>query len=221
MTSKLASYGFALLFAGLALIAAQWGLANLAYLKADNNLNVWSDQGEVISLDSMKAALQGIDRALDMHPQHPHYLTIKAQLHEWRGYSGIDPSVSAQQDYRTALEYYRKAIKQRPLWPNSYADFAMTKWRLNEWDQEMRWAILAADEFGPFTPEVHKALVMIGFEQWRQQPGVRPDYLQRHVERAAQNPVSRRELDTYLANNKIPRLVACRWLQGSHLRACK
>ena len=200
------------------------GLSNLAYLKANNHLNWWDKEGDVISLDSMQDAMRGIERARELHPQHPHYMTIKAQLHEWRGYSGIDPDADQREDYRQALALYRQSIEQRPLWPNSYVSYAMTKWRLNEWDSDMRWAILKADQFGPYTPEVHSGLVQIGFEEWRRQPGERPDYLQRHVVRGAHNPLSRRELEGYFTDNKIPRLVACRWLKATEdvkpLRVC-
>lgn len=138
------------------------GLANAWYFKANHYLGLWTEQQALFGLDSWQQASLAIDKAIRLHPKHPHYLLTKAKINEWGWYGGLMTSKELEQ----TEQYYIQAIEVRPTWPNAYADYAyylgVTQFRITEAFEQLR----LAKRYGPYMPETLLRQLAIGLLRW-------------------------------------------------------
>jgi hypothetical protein len=151
----------------LLLTASVWhvapaGLANAWYFKANNSLQLWTEQPALFQLDSWQQANTAIDHAIRLHAKHPHYLLTKAKINEWGWYGG---HITSKQLEHTE-QYYRAAIQARPHWPNAYADFAyylgVTQFRITEAFEQLE----LANYYGPYVSETLLRQLAVGLLHW-------------------------------------------------------
>lgn len=151
----------------LLLAASVWhiapkGLASAWYFKANNALELWSEYPTLFSQHSWQQASQAIDQAIRLDPEHPHYLLTKAKMHEWGWYGGWLTSKELEQ----TEQYYLRAIKARPRWPNAYADYGyylgVTQFRITEAFEQLQ----LAKHYGPFQPETLLRQLAVGLLRW-------------------------------------------------------
>lgn len=197
-------------FVLLAYWVGRTGLANVSYLRASQYLESWHSHEALGDANSVSKALEFIQRANTLHPDHPHYLNTYASILVWRGDS-LTNSNEQMLDYREALELYKRSAQRRPMWPDTWTAMAMIKWRLNEFDEEMHYYIGRADRLGPFAYDVHMDLVKLGFALRQRDPFTRYDFFKRHLLRGVDASKSRRgiiaQIKSYNAST-----MACRWL---------
>ncbi|WP_337878936.1 hypothetical protein [Rheinheimera sp.] len=138
------------------------GLASAWYFKANHYLDLWVKNEQLFTEPSWQEASTAIDKAVQLHPTHPHYLLIKAKINEWGWYGGLMTSKQLEQ----TESYYRQAIALRPTWPNAYADYAyylgVTQYRVTEALQQLD----QAWKLGPFATETHLRQLAVGFRHW-------------------------------------------------------
>lgn len=143
-----------LLLITLALItvAWRWGTANLYYKKADYYLKHWHQSAEV-NAEHYSEALTAINKALTRHPNHAHYINVRAKIYQWGAYAEPLLSESRLMDARADL---LKAAEIRPLWPVTWIDLAQTELDLNNGtanDAFFKY-IGQANQTGPYIEEV-------------------------------------------------------------------
>ena len=86
---------------------------------------------------------------------------------------------------RDARLRFRQALSQRPTSPFLWANLALAKLYLDEFDAEFNAALRHADELGPWEPIVQQVVVFAGLAAWQQlEPGVQ-QALVRTLERGA------------------------------------
>jgi len=179
--AKIRTVFFVLLFSLLLFaiyIPAKYGIANVEYYKADHALISWHKSADNLSVTSWQYALKSITSANNLHPTHPLYLDIKGKVLLW-GIS-LDPEASQRAGVATgrdellnaALVTFKQSLKIRPVWANTWIDFAMTKWHLNQIDDEFWSALENAEKYGPYMPEVNFGLADIYMAFWPQLSGV-------------------------------------------------
>lgn len=197
-------------FVDLSVHAVSRSLAHLQVIRVENSLQQWNDAGQVSSSQAMIDALDAIERAIHLHTDNPYQLTLKAGLLEWRGFS-LREGDAAQADFRQALNLQRRAAALRPLWPETWAEMAGLKLRLNQLDKELDFFLAQADKTGPYTPLVHTTMTRAGFTQLAHYPFRTVPLLQQHLLRGLIDPRTTREVKELVYQYKQEKMT-CRWL---------
>ncbi len=138
--------------------AARFGVANLQYYAARNQLEQWQEKQAVTSKASFDIANNAIDFAVSLHGSHPNYLMTRGLVTEWGVFSGELPTTYLE----NAKKVYLQSASLRPTWPLVWASLGMIKWRQEEFDSELFKYIINADRYGPYKPEVTYFLVELG-----------------------------------------------------------
>ena len=187
------------------------GMASAWYFKASNYVDLWIKNERLFTEHSWQDATAAIDKAIELHPTHPHYLLVKAKINEWGWYGGLMTSQQLEQ----TENYYRQAIAMRPTWPNAYADYAyylgVTQFRVTE-----AFAQLAnARQYGPFQPESSLRQLSVGFANWAHLNPAQKTQTLKALKTAATTDrwIFNQALE--LANNAGLRRLACNYLQAS------
>lgn len=207
---KLGIWVAVLVLAYLGTHAGAMALANLEVIRVENQLGTWYRQGRVTSPVAMDSALAAIHRANRLHPDNPYVLTLHARLLDWRAYNGGNV---IPQHYREALALHKHAAALRPLWPDTWADMAQLKVRMNEYDRELDSFLVRADELGPYTPAVHVAVAQANLLRVPSLSGEQLALLETHVVRGMLDPRSKGQVMEFIQRYGQQSL-ACQWLQG-------
>ncbi len=133
-------------------------LANLNYYHAKIIIDKWTSGNYLNKKEEYQVAESAIQSALAYHFDKPLYLETYAQILEW----GFVFQIVGTRKLEQAENLYRSALHKRPLWPATYANLAMTKWRMQEIDNDFKHYLLTADELGSQTQEVHLLFTQLG-----------------------------------------------------------
>jgi tetratricopeptide (TPR) repeat protein len=107
-----------------------------------------------------------LTRALELDPTNPDINDYLGLSIEGR-FADVAPKDETAAPYRQeALMYYRKAVSLRPVWPYSWVNLALVKYRLGQTDAEFYKALHTATELGPWEPTVQRVVVDIGLHFW-------------------------------------------------------
>ncbi|WP_119394264.1 VpsP family polysaccharide biosynthesis protein [Salinibius halmophilus] len=156
----------------------QWGTANLYYKKADYYLTYWQDGGDV-EANIYQDAVDAINVALNRHPQHPHYLNVRAKIYQWGAFSNMaDPAellTAAKADFLRATEL-------RPLWPITWMDLAQVEVDLagGEFTEQAQAYFDQANEVGPYLHELLQTELALLTRVW---PQLSTDYQQHYYQK--------------------------------------
>lgn len=145
--------------------AFSWGLANLYFYKADYYLASWYEEGKVESKADWEDALGAINKAIENHPNHPHYHNIAAKILEWGATHNYEERTVL---LNQALTNMKNSLSLRPGWSDSWINIAMIKWRLGEIDDEFWQAIKLAIKHGPYMPDINIGASTIYLAFWSQ-----------------------------------------------------
>lgn len=161
-TSRLLAIPALLLAALLCWHVFNVGLASAWYFKASHYVDLWIKDEKLFTQQSWQDASEAIDKAIELHPNHPHYLLVKAKINEWGWYGSLMTSKELEQ----TESYYRQAIALRTTWPNAYADYAyylgVTQFRVTEAFAQLHQANL----HGPYQPETYLRQLTVGMARW-------------------------------------------------------
>jgi hypothetical protein len=159
-------------------IPVKYGIANVEYYKADHALISWHKSADNLSAKSWQYALKSITHANNLHPSHPLYLDIKGKILLWgasldaQELKSTDIGIGREELLSLALASFKQSLQIRPVWANTWIDFAMTKWNLNQIDDEFWTAVANAEKYGPYMPEVNLGLASIYMAFWPQLNGI-------------------------------------------------
>lgn len=142
---------------------APLGLASAYYFKADYYLSLWQRKAQTLDQDSWQEAASAIERAIELHPKHPHYLLTLAKINEWAWYKGLKTA----DQILVNDQLYKLAISLRPNWPNAYADYAYYLGIVNFRVSEAFEALKTANQYGPFIPETFQRTFSIATHHWQ------------------------------------------------------
>jgi tetratricopeptide (TPR) repeat protein len=146
-------------------ISASWGLADIENQKVRVSINRWENDIDSYSTEDWDKTFSYTKTALEKDPYNPDLLSLMANIYEWNSFQG-DDQLQNNQRAQLALEYYRKAVELRPQWPYTWSSIALLKYKMSEFDQELRLALINATELGPWEPNVQKIVAEIGLHSW-------------------------------------------------------
>lgn len=178
LTLSLQSFAVRLPLLALALSFAVWvgitSIAGLNNFQANAYLELWNQQlfknSAYQSTDSdYETALRASQRSIELTPYNADYQTLAANLQMWQLMNNKTLS-PAQRDTlkKEIFTYYRSALKQRPSWPYTYADFAVIKARFGEIDAEMQQALQTANKLGAREIDILHITLELGLPLWNQ-----------------------------------------------------
>lgn len=151
----------------LVLVSVRWMLADIYAYQSQRIVDRWANGDPVIEAEWLSAK-EYLDSALLQDPSHPDYLEDMAQLYHWtilqQGLSGD----KLRRNLAIASDFYQQAIQRRPAWPYAWANYALAKAQLRDWDDSFRHALRQAIQLGPWEPAVQKAVVEAGLISWRE-----------------------------------------------------
>lgn len=138
------------------------GLASAYYFKANYYLELWQRKPQTLDLASWQEAANAIEKAIELHPKHPHYLLTLAKINEWGWYKGLQTA----DQILVNDQLYKLAIELRPGWPNAYADYAYYLGIANFRVSEAFTQLEKARKYGPYTAEVFQRTLLIAGAHW-------------------------------------------------------
>ena len=190
--------------------AFRFGGASLDYYSVKNSISLWINKGTAQSQTSYESAKASISTANVLHHSNPLYLELDAQIKEWGVLSGFEADMGLQ----AAQASYLLASKSRPLWPVTWANLAMLKWRKQEFDDEMLSYLNKAHTLGLQKAEVHILFTQLGLSLYQaNHPFYRSirEQTQTHIKKGIRANPSRNQIVAFIKDNGHHRTV-CRWL---------
>ncbi len=162
----------------VALLFAIWsgmtGIAAIDYFRTQSYLEAWAYQSTQnpaykIPDADFQDALADAEQGVQLIPYNSDYHVALADILTKQFTSSANLSAETRQLLATDIvNHYRIGIKQRPSWPYTQAQFAMTKIKLGQIDQEMMLALQKANALGPREVDIIHNTISIGLSLWDQ-----------------------------------------------------
>jgi hypothetical protein len=190
--------------------ALKFGGASLDYLSVKSIIASWQNNAAIGSQEEFDEVNASITNAQMLHGSHPLYAELAGQLQEWGAVSGYADSDALH----LAKEHYLATTRLRPLWPVTWANLAMVKWRLNEFDEEMMSFLNKADELGPYTKEVNVLFTRLGISLYQANHPMYSDIketVHERIRKGLQNEQARKEILDFIDSTQSLEAV-CRWI---------
>lgn len=155
-------------FIWLIYLAICWGLADLLTKPASHHLLRWEKPG-INSETAWQTTLTQLQWANDLEPENPDLLELIARVHYLPAISnrGIKLQLTSLQQ---ALDYNLKAIQQRPVSAYTWANIALLKSQLKQYDAQFSMALKQAIVLGQWEPLVQHLVIEAGLVAWYQLP---------------------------------------------------
>lgn len=191
-----------------------YGLASLHFYSAQNAVLSWHAGDHLQNEASYNNAALSAYKASNLHPAHPLYIDLSAQIYEWGAIGGYEDASVA---LASSKALYIKAAKMRPTWPVTYASLAINKWRSNEFDAELINYLTLADKYGPKKAEVNILFVEMGLALYK---GNKPfyielrPYIKQRILQGIHNSQSQTRVLAAIEHYAATRTV-CRWMRES------
>ena len=177
----------------LALIAVQCvrlGLAGLLVQSAKSEVEAWTPAARKPGMAQVRRAAKYYSDSIGYMSGNPWSLEGLGAMDLARMRVSTVPR-EALAVTRSARARFRQALLLRPTSPFLWANLALTKLYLNEFDDELLTALRHADELGPWEPTVQQTIVFVGLAAWQDlDPGLRQT-LARSIRRGAKRDARR------------------------------
>lgn len=147
-------------------IAAHWGLADVYYRPAMNQLKSWSlgkVELESKDWDELRISLY---KAHELDPNSPEIHERLALAIEGRFSNAPANDAEAEVYRKLALEHYRQSVKLRPVWPYAWNKLTVVKYRLGQIDDEFYEALHNAERLGRWEPIIQRMVIEVGLINW-------------------------------------------------------
>lgn len=174
-------------------VALSHGLASFKYNYTKNQLEYWSSTDQIPNPVSYQLTKESIRSVNALWPTNPNYIDTRASVLIWGYYEELeDPDI-----LNVAMEHFEQSIRTRPIWPWTWTEWVMTKWRLDEYDDDMLNGLITLDKVGPYTGEANLVLVDVGLQMIAQRPELTAQLkplIEKHYLRAELNGVIIRQM---------------------------
>ena len=129
------------------------------------------ETGQATTKADIDIAIATIQSAIKHTPNNAEYREYLARLYFLSAidvYNKDNNNLKAfRDDLVNAYIQHKTALKHRPQWPYSWANLALIKAHLQQFDNEFANAIINAEKFGPWEIASNQAIAMAGLTGWR------------------------------------------------------
>ena len=129
------------------------------------------ETGQATTKADIDIAIATIQSAIKHTPNNAEYREYLARLYFLSAidvYNKDNNNLKAfRADLVNAYIQHKTALKHRPQWPYSWANLALIKAHLQQFDNEFADAIINAETFGPWEIASNQAIAMAGLTGWR------------------------------------------------------
>lgn len=195
MISKLTTLIFIPISLMLIYVAGSWGLADVYYRPALNEIRSWIFGKNEINDERWEKLKLNLSKAQQLDPSNPYIYENLAIALEGR-FAKVKSGNSNAEAYRQeALAHYLTSASLRPTWPYVWNSIMTVKYRLGEIDDEFFTAFKNAERLGRWEPDIQRMLVDIGLINWLKFPASERKYLLDIVSRSIEKqPVKTMEI---------------------------
>lgn len=151
-----------------AVIATRTGTADFYAYSPRQHLQQWQKSAKIPSEEKLSAELTKIRTAIEWQENKAEYRDIEALLLYYQAlhhYQANDPG-GFHTSTLEAIESYRKATLERPNWPYSWANLALMKAAIKQFDPEYEQALIKAVTLGPWENSVNVSVAEAGLLGW-------------------------------------------------------
>lgn len=169
-TSLISRFVVVVLIAGLLTItyfAGRRGLADVVAQEPRYEIERWQigkSAPDSVRLNSLQAELH---KAWNLDPGNPNLLDDLGRFHAARVARDQPHDMEAREARQKSLTYFRQALELRPTSGHTYANVALSKFRLGEIDQEFTWSMEQALHRSPWEPQVQLIAIELGIASWQ------------------------------------------------------
>lgn len=185
--------------------------ASFQYQWVKSTIASWHTNQGISKLQDYEQVRNAIATAEVLHGTNPLYIDLAGQIQEWGAVSGFADSNAL---HNAKLRYIH-ATQIRPLWPVTWANLAMIKWRLEEFDEEMLNYLYKANELGPYKVEVHVLFTRLGISLYKANHpmyGELKDIIHKHIRLGLRNTQSKEMVSDFVITTQMLATV-CLWIK--------
>ncbi|RTE65219.1 hypothetical protein EH243_13330 [Amphritea opalescens] len=161
------------------------GFADLYGYSPRQHLKHWQKTGHTPTPDELEQALSSIHTAISKDPRNAEYRDMQGLLNYYQAINSYQQGDQALfiEYTQQALASYQQATRLRPNWPYSWANLALMKAMLQQYDSEYAQALTQAMAFGPWENDVNIVVAEAGMLGWFQLNSQIQDSLIKNIER--------------------------------------
>ena len=163
--------------------AGKAGLSDHYVQLADREITRWLTPGNKARGDELARVEQHLSDSLRYWP-HNAWALEEMGTNELRRMTAVPDPALAVAAVRSAYDYFRLTLIQRPSSPFAWEKLARSKLYLEELDDEFLAALRHADELGPWEPDVQQAVIFLGLAAWQKLGPAQQAAVIRTLERA-------------------------------------
>ena len=157
------------LFSWLIYLATCWGLADLLAKPAAYQISLWEQPNSIAKAAAWPTTLTQLQWAINLEPANPDLLELISRAYYL--HSNFDIGIKFQlTSLQQALNYNLQAIRQRPVSAYTWANIALLKSQLQQYDAQFETAIKQAIILGKWEPLVQHLVIEAGLTAWYQLP---------------------------------------------------
>jgi tetratricopeptide (TPR) repeat protein len=163
---KISLFSFMSFLFWLIYLAISHGIANLLLIQVDDEIEQWTLSNQ-LTIDTWVSTHNQLNWALKFDPHNPDLLERMGTLYYWKAnISVMLPEILVAR--QKALDYYWKAVKQKPTTALTYANIILVKDLLGQYDTQFQMALQQATILSPWEPFIQSVVVEIGLSAWQQ-----------------------------------------------------
>jgi len=166
------------LLCGLSFLAARQALSDVYTHTAALEIEAWSRPGFKRDAEALPQVIERLERALATAPGNVWALEFMGPMQFETARRATDPHIAVAAA-RASHASSRRALQQRPMASQTWANLALAKQSLNEIDAEFFTALEQSARYGPWEPPVLLLGLQLGLGAWdRASPAQREGILQ-------------------------------------------
>jgi O-antigen ligase len=152
----------------LSYVAGSWGLADLIAGKAQTKMGQWPLREVKEAEWTLTSKISALGLALA--PHNPDLLKTMGDVYYWKAIKSSGSGKERLTAYQRALEYFLKAVEQKPTDASIWAQIIQLKHDLRQYDAQFINALEYTTAYGPFHPFAQHMVVDIGLAGWYRFP---------------------------------------------------
>jgi len=125
-----------------------------------------SNQKNPLSLEMLDSLRTKILYSIELRPNNGEYREYLGRLYYLKAIHYQDTASLFLENMQLAYRSHRKASQLRPNWPYSWANMALIKSHLNQFDAGFIYSFNQAEKFGPWELSSNINIVQAGFNGW-------------------------------------------------------